>query len=335
MSLTVSAQTNNIVILWDASWSMHGLVVQNLGGDLEISEELNIWKQTQNSISQTIENLPLDGSYNVKIIPFEDPNDPTGFNHPIKDIKSLDKIEQEELITWVNNYFGSPVEMRRGTNICQALENVYQDLGNQNYSSNNSILLFSDGGQSAKNSGWNNTTCLDDQLKKFCDIYCAYANQQETNHLYLLKLKYVNSTSDCPDCVSVIDTIKGCFYTNQVILNPAPSSKTILYLEESKNLTIPFHSLGVALPDDFTLSASSSNPRIMVFSHLKYISENNTAPLTFTLNLDEGSEETTIINFEGATNEQCYKFTIKPFRLTVKRQVLSKISIGEIKPIAE
>jgi hypothetical protein len=337
LSFNVFAQTNNIYILWDVTWSMHGLVGQNAAGKLEFDDSLDIWDQTKNAISQTIENLPLDGSYNVKIIPFEDPNDPTGFIHTIKEIKSLDKIEQKELISWIMKYSGSDSSQRRGTNVCQALENVYQDLKGKKFASNNSIFLFSDGGQSARNSGWNNDTCLNNQLDKFCEIYCKYSNQQETNHLYLLKLKYVDSNINCPNCVTVGEPIGGCVFTKQVILNPTPSSHTISYsvLKAAGNLTIPCNSLGVSLPGDFSLIATSSNPRVN-FTFNSFLSGNNTIILDINLlDIEEGSEETTLITFKGSTTESCYNFTVEPFNFTVKRQVISEISIGDIKPIKE
>ena len=160
MSLTVSAQTNNVIILWDVTWSMKGLTGTNpVTGEAIIDSTKDIWKPTKNTIIETIEKLPLDGSYNVKIIPFEDPNNITGFPHEIKDIRSLDSIELLDLIDWVRKYDGSPFPLRKGTNVCQALENVFSSIGNQqNYKVYNQILLLSDGGQSARNSGFNNET---------------------------------------------------------------------------------------------------------------------------------------------------------------------------------
>ena len=336
MSLTVSAQTNNVIILWDVTWSMKGLTGTNpVTGEAIIDSTKDIWKPTKNTIIETIEKLPLDGSYNVKIIPFEDPNNITGFPHEIKDIRSLDSIELLDLIDWVRKYDGSPFPLRKGTNVCQALENVFSSIGNQqNYKVNNQILLLSDGGQSARNSGFNNETCLDEQLRKFCITYCAYQNQQETNRLYLYKLKYVESTIECP-CISEPLRNSNCMFTKYITLNPTPSNEIISYSEiiKSPNLNIKFNILGSDLPDDFRLEVTSSDPEINIIStnfedyklNLRFNLDN--------LNLDAGSERSTTFSFIGHTNEKCYSFNIKPFKFTVKRHKISTVIIGDVEPI--
>ena len=335
MSLTVSAQTNNVIILWDVTWSMKGLIGTNpVTGEAIIDPTKDIWKPTQNTIIETIEKLPLNGSYNVKIIPFEDPNDPAGFSHEIKDIRSLDRIEQQDLIDWVRKYDGSPFPLRKGTNVCQALDNVFSSIAQQqNYDVNNQILLLSDGGQSARNSGFNNETCLDEQLKKFCKTYCTYQNQQEINRLYLYKLKYVESTIECP-CISEPTRNSNCMFTKYTTLNPTPPNDTISYLEiiKSLDLNIKFDIFGSNLPNDFRLEVTSSNLEINIMSSNF---EDDNLNLRFNLDelrLDPGKKSSTTFSFIGHTNEKCYSFTIKPFKFTVQRDKISTVIIGDVEP---
>lgn len=338
LSLTASSQTNNVIILWDVTWSMKGHVGHPPGADASkpnIDSTKRIWEPTKENIIETIEKLPVNGSYNVKIIPFEDPNDPAGFSHEIKDIRSLDRIEQQDLIDWVRKYDGSPFDLRKGTNVCQALDNVFSSIAQQQrYDINNQILLLSDGGQSARNSGFNNETCLDEQLSKFCKTYCAYQNQQETNRLYLYKLKYVQSTIQCP-CISEPKRNSNCMFTKYITLNPTPTNESISYSEiiNSLDLNIRFSIFGSDLPNDFRIEVTSSDPEINVIAANF---ENDNLNLKFNLdnlNLDSGSERSTILSFIGYTDEKCYGFNIKPFKFTVVNQKISKVIIGKVEPI--
>lgn len=336
MSLTVSAQTNNVIILWDVTWSMKGLTGTNpVTGEAIIDSTKDIWEPTKNTIIETIEKLPINGSYNVNIIPFENPSAPTGFPHEIKDIRSLDRIEQQDLIDWVRKYEGSPFHLRKNTNICQALENVFNSIAQQDDAVNNQIILLCDGRQNTHFQGSTKDKCFDEQLRKFCMTYCNYQNQQESDRLYLYKLKLVNSNVECP-CI-INDTVldSECVFTKKLFLDPVSFSETVSYSEiiKSPDLNIKFNILGSDLPDDFRLEVASSDPEIKIISTNF---ENYNLNLRFNLdqlNLDAGSERSTTFSFIGHTNEKCYSFNIKPFKFTVVRNKISTVIIGDAEPI--
>jgi hypothetical protein len=306
-------------------------------GDPVIDKDLNIWEQTKRTLNETIDQIQTDGTVNVTVIPFEDPNNPRGFAHEIKEISSLDEQEKNDLKNWITDYEGSPHEKASNTNICAALDMAFSKVNLKAHHSDNTILLFSDGGQSASDVKYNKRTCLNERFREFCEVYCD-ATGDSNNRMYLLKLKHVQTGGFSCECVQEFTPNDGCKFTNYVTLRPTFGTMVMSYddLQRTNSLEMRFETVVGSLPKDFQVRATSSNPLLSTNASNKSLDTDGTLTIQFNnMEVEEDSEQSTIISFDGITAEDCYKVSIQPLSLIVKHKLIPEFIFDKIVPVKD
>ena len=321
LSLNVFSQTEYI-ILWDVTWSMKGVVGFDINGNPIFDEEKDIWDETKLLLKDVIREIPLNGKSNVKIIPFQDPDRKV---YPEEVRNTLNMSEQQELLEYVDKFTGILHKSESvGTNICKVLDDVYDSITDQ---ANTTLLIFSDGEQSAGTSY--SQDCLEDMKSRFCH-WCNLT--AERKKMYIYELKELNTKTGRLDepCECVVVTYPSdCKMTIFSTLNPVNSSLVLSY-ENSNQLIVSFNNQTQLPPADFKIRVSSSNNKINIPNQdFIYNNQSIVIPLN-NLDIEEGNTESTVLSFEGLTEEPCYSFTISPLKLSIIREELSKTKIKEI-----
>ena len=211
-----------------------------------------------------------------------------------------------------------------GTNICKVLNDVYNSITDQ---ANTTILIFSDGEQSAGTSY--SQDCLEDMKSRFCD-WCNLT--AERRKMYIYELKALNTTTGrlYAPCECVITTYPSdCKMTIFSTLIPINSNLLLSY-ENSNQLVVSFNNQTQLPPADFKIRVNSSNNRINIPNQDYIYSNQSITILLSDLDIEEGNTESTVLSFEGLTEEPCYSFAILPVNLSIIREELSKLTIKEI-----
>ena len=321
LSLNVFSQTDYI-ILWDVTWSMKGCIGYT-DGEPDFDQEKNIWDETKLLLKDVIMEIPLNGKSNVKIIPFQDP---IRTKYDGKVIERLNISTQKELLDYVENFKGvTDKSEATGTNICKVIEDVYKSMTDQ---ANTTLLIFSDGEQSKGIANYSDD-CLLDLKSKFC-TWCNKTDEMKKMYIYELKELNTRTGKLNNPCECVITTYSSdCKMTIFTTLNPINSNLLLSY-EKNNNLVISFNNQSQLPPLDFKIRVKSSNSRIYIEDKdFIYSNQSITIPL-IDLDIEEGNTESTVLSFEGVTDEACYSFTILPLNLSIIRKELAIIKIGKI-----
>jgi len=334
----------NVIVLWDVTWSMKGKTATGTQGKPIIDLSKKIWEETKVVLDQTLSNIATNGTVNVKIIPFEDPSNINGFNHEVKVVKSLDKDELTDLRIWLKEYDGSPWDQPSNTNLCMVLDQTYKELEvlqNENASisrkTKTTVMLFSDGNQTATDPNYS-SNCLDDLFARYCNWVQQIPSGDAIHDMFVIELKNMNidrnSLVQFPNCIKIIGPDPQCKFTNTVILTlPQSSLKMDMQDFDSKNSQIEIlfeESIG-RLPDDFTFDITSSNNRFEIES---IVSNGPSIQIKFNeLELSGGEMINTRLTFKGRTDKPCYKFEVDSYEFYLQKQQYKKILIGDMNPI--
>ena len=324
---TVQSQNTDFTdytILWDVTWSMKGACGWDpVSKTFDICPDKDIWDETKELIIETINNIPTDGTSNVLVYPFDNPG-ASKFKLEYKQIDGLDEDERDQLIEWVRAFDGPPMHLSSNTNVCLALDNVYEmkSMGSNGCKDNQLLFLFTDGKQNVK--GYNPETCVDDFFEKFCDKLC---NCPTESKLYNFILKaYQGSGRPVCECIVVVDTTipepkPDCKILKPIILDPINTSidKGNEFLENPK-LDVPFKLLGSSLPSDFKLSIDSNNNNLII-KDSSFDAKTKVLRIVFekpTIIVNSSLE--TVFDLFGETDDECYKITINPFTLHIENK---------------
>jgi hypothetical protein len=322
---TAQSQITDYTILWDVTWSMKGSTVwDNTSKTFTLDPELDIWDETKDLIIETINNIPTDGTSNVLIYPFDNPG-ANKFKLEYKQIDGLDEDERDQLIEWVRVFDGPPMHLFSNTNVCLALDNVYEmnSMASKACRVNQNLYLFTDGKQNV--AGYNSETCVDDFMAKFCDDLCDCPND---NKLFNFILKaYKGSGSPICKCVIVVNldepTPDDCKILKPIILDPVNTRivKGNKFIKDPK-LDLQFRLRASSFPSDFKLSIDSNNNNLII---KEYSFDTNTKVLSIVFEKPIVPVDSFLevgFNLFGETDDECYEITIHPFSLRIENKFI-------------
>ena len=322
---SAQSQITDYTILWDVTWSMKGSTVwDNTSKTFTLDPDLDIWDETKDLIIETINNIPTDGTSNVLIYPFDNPG-ANKFKLEYKQIDGLDEDERDQLIEWVRVFDGPPMHLFSNTNVCLALDNVYEmnSMASKACKVNQNLYLFSDGKQNV--AGYNPKTCVDDFMAKFCDNLCKCNDKSK---MIIFKLKAYNG-NDKPVCKctliidSTIEDEQECKVLKPVILEPLITkvSKGNEFIKSPK-LEVKFQSLSASLPDDFEFFIDSNNINLVIKQYT-FDAKTNVLSVEFKKpTIQEGYSIDVVFNLYGTTVDKCYDIQIAPFSLHIVNEYI-------------
>ena len=320
---SAQSQITDYTILWDVTWSMKGACRWNAGPKtFTICDSLNIWDETKDLIIETIMNIPTDGTSNVLIYPFDNP-DASKFKLEYNQFDGLDEDERDQLIEWVRAFDGPPMKYFSNTNVCLALDNVYEmnSMVSKACKVNQNLYLFTDGKQNV--AGYNPETCVYDFMAKFCDDLCDCPYE---NKLFNFILKaYKGSGNPVCKCIVVVDLTSpaDCKILKPIILDPVNTRivKGNKFIKDPK-LDLQFRLRASSFPSDFKLSIDSNNNNLII---KEYSFDTNTKVLSIVFEKPIVPVDSFLevgFNLFGETDDECYEITIHPFSLRIENKFI-------------